>query len=557
MTIRMDLRSIINSDGNAVKDEGSKDNSSASSSTIHQQPLGPPPAPLRRASSIADLVDPPGTPPPIPSPTSLSGAAGVLSSSSQPMLRAALSPRVSPRASPTLISHAIGSVTSSPTMMSNSLAGPGITAPGLGSRSRSMSITSITTADEGASRRNSVSSTGTANGSRAGDDHYTDTIRSSPEMAKSESRETQGRSKPNGNELHNREVKTPQKSPENKRSNSRRKKYDTPPIYARKWCSDWRIRYGIDNSSGLNGVKEEPTIQVAAEDPFGSQDQNRDTQNPDIERYGTFTNLVPYEDLTRRVASWIYANVVEMPPEMQSQIEIEAKIGLINSKQTRQRLVLPVDTETLLNTDMLAGSIEFESDIGKLQFQSYVNFLNECVDKSEKWKTPIATSHSKTKDTFYPLQTPSGSLNGPQKKSERLRITTDTITNRVTAKIVKTRVRDLMIFCPGSKFDIRISLNIERPEQSDPPSNSRPNNERVKDRLSYIYRNSRVDLTKVNSDDRQTHELELELDIIDTIKHIEKIKARIQDDEYEEGIKSYLDNVRLLVRRGGLDLKVP
>lgn len=79
--------------------------------------------------------------------------------------------------------------------------------------------------------------------------------------------------------------------------------------------------------------------------------------------------------------------------------------------------------------------------------------------------------------------------------------------------------------------------------------------ERVKDRLSYIHLNSRIDLTQVTAPGRKTHELEIELDMDDTLSHIRTIKSGKADDMFEDGIRRFLNNVRILVRRGGLDLK--
>ncbi|KAK9376534.1 CYTH-like domain-containing protein [Lipomyces chichibuensis] len=534
----MDLRSIINADGT---------NSLSSPSST---PLAPPPPPLphppRRTSSIADLLDTPDTPPQIPSPTITSTSSLAIGTPTQPMLRAALSPRVSP----TLVTRSLHTQTSSPTIAS---AQP---PPFLSARSRSMSITSITAAEDVPSRRESVSSTGTtANGNRdeIKDESPSVSTMNSPEAA---NRQIKPRDGPTSSRIKSKaEVGT---SPKHTKSKPRR--YVSPPIYARKWTADWRSLYnvtgnGVNNGkqSGTGRSSKSPSPESAAH-VFKREDGVHDDLGSSTkrERLATFTNVEPYEDLTRRVSSWIYANVVDMAPDVQNQIEIEAKIGTIMSKQTQQRLSLPVDTETLLNTDMLAGTIEFESDVGGLQHQAYNVFLNTCLQKSEQWKTPIRYSHTKQRDIFYGMAPQPGS----NRRGERLRVSIDLKSEKVIQKIVKTRVRDLMIYFPGSKYDVRISLNIERPESMVPSPQDKLNNERVKDRVSYIHQNSQIDLTQVTAPDRKTHELEVELGMKDTLQHISRIKSGMQDDNYEEGIRRFLDNVRILVRRGGLDLKV-
>ncbi|KAK9430338.1 CYTH-like domain-containing protein [Lipomyces doorenjongii] len=534
----MDLRSIINADGT---------NSLSSPSST---PLAPPPPPLphptRRTSSIADLLDTPDTPPPIPSPTITSTPSLATGTPTQQMLRAALSPRVSP----TLVARSLHTQTSSPTITS---AQP---PPFLSARSRSMSITSITAAEDVPSRRGSVSSTGTTtNGNRGEikDDSPSVSTMNSPEVTNRHIKPRDGSTSSRVN--FKAEVGTP---PKNAKSKPRR--YISPPIYARKWTTDWRSLYNVTGNDVNNGSKQSgngrssksPSPESAAH-VFKREDGVHDDLGSPTkrERFGTFTNVEPYEDLTRRVSSWIYANVVDMAPDVQNQIEIEAKIGTILSKQTQQRLALPVDTETLLNTDMLAGTIEFESDVGGLQHQAYNVFLNTCLQKSEQWKTPIRYSHTKQRDVFYSLAPQPGS----NRRGERLRVSLDLKSEKVIQKIVKTRVRDLMIYFPGSKYDVRISLNIERPESMVPTLQDKLNNDRVKDRVSYSHQNSQIDLTQVTAPDRKTHELEVELDMKDTLQHIARIKSGIPEDDYEEGISRFLDNVRILVRRGGLDLK--
>ncbi|KAK9237025.1 CYTH-like domain-containing protein [Lipomyces kononenkoae] len=531
----MDLRSIINADGT--------DSRSSPSST----PLAPPPPPShppRRTSSIADLLDTPETPPYSPSPTITSRSSlSNTGSSTQPMLRAALSPKVSP----TLVTRSL----QMPTTSSPTTASAATTAPLLSARSRSMSITSITTAEDVPSRRGSVSSTGvTANGYSGEilDESPAVSTKNSPEVI---SRQIRASGSPASSEVKS-------KAPVNvARAKPKPKRYDSPPIFARKWRADWRSVYNVasvnnGSTNSRNGrLTRSPSPESAAAHVFKSEDGDISSTSTG-DRYGTFTNVEPYEDLTRRVSSWIYANVAPMAPDVQNQLEIEAKIGTILSKQTQQRLSLPVDTETLLNTDMLGGTIEFESDVGRIQHQAYNVFLNTCLQKSERWKMPIRYAHTKQRDSFYSLAPQPGS----SRRGERLRVSVDLKSEKIIQKVVKTRVRDLMIYCPGSKYDVRISLNIERPESLDPSPQDRLNNDRVKDRVSYIHQNSQIDLTQVTAPDRKTHELEIELGMKETLQYIAKIKSGVQEDGYEECIRRFLDNVRILVRRGGVDLKL-
>ncbi|KAK9369453.1 CYTH-like domain-containing protein [Lipomyces kononenkoae] len=529
----MDLRSIINTDGT---------NSLSSPSSTPLAPPPPPSHPPRRTSSIADLLDTPDTPPYSPSPTITSRSSiSNTGMSTQPMLRAALSPKVSP----TLVTRSLQMQTTSSPTTTSAASVP----PLMHSRSRSMSITSITTAEDVPSRRESVSSTGvTANGytGETLDESPAVSTNNSPEVA---SRQLMARDSPASSGTKS---KTPVDTAPTK---TKPRRYNSPPIYGRKWRSDWRSAYNVPSANNGNMDSRNGRLTSSPSPESVShvfKDDGDSSSTTKGKRFATFTNVEPYEDLTRRVSSWIYANMADMAPDVQNQVEIEAKIGTIMSKQTQQRLSLPVDTETLLNTDILAGTIEFESDVGRVQHQAYNVFLNSCLQKSEQWQTPIRYSHTKQRDIFYSMTPQPGS----SRRGERLRVSVDLKSEKVIQKVVKTRVRDLMIYCPGSKYDVRISLNIERPESVDPSPQDKLNNDRVKDRVSYIHQNSQIDLTQVTAPDKKTHELEIELGMKETLDYIAKIKSGTQDDGYEECIRRFLDNVRILVRRAGVDLKL-
>lgn len=74
----------------------------------------------------------------------------------------------------------------------------------------------------------------------------------------------------------------------------------------------------------------------------------------------SITNEIPYEELTRKVTSFLFRHVIKNDdPTLNWNgaggpiLEIEAKLGQIVSKMTGSRLRLPVQTETVLmdNTD--------------------------------------------------------------------------------------------------------------------------------------------------------------------------------------------------------------
>ncbi|KAK9475823.1 CYTH-like domain-containing protein [Lipomyces japonicus] len=542
----MDLRSIINTDGS--------NNIQQSLPSSFQPPPPPPPPPPqrpqpRRTSSIADIVDAPGTPPLIPSPISHHSTPATLPGSTpnhQQMMRAAAA------SSPTLLARP---ALSSPTVTSSG---------GQLSRSRSMSITSITTNEEPEqSRSGSISSTIGAkpespihNSAVASNNNNNNNSTKTTESIEKEVKETEKKtSKQRSDESSKKDLEIKLKS-------RKPKKYNTPPIFARKWTPNWREQYGLSNGKPHQASPGHSSFSNAEFDDHAHKREELShdgssarAANDSKLKYTTFTDVVPYEDLSRRVASWVFANIADLSPELQSQVEIEAKVGVIMMNQSRKRLVIPADSEVLLNMDMLAGTVTFESEVGELQHRAFQKFLESSVESSKKWSTPIKFIKEKTRDVYYKLPPAPGKFVGPQgNRFDRLRVSIDTDTNKVTAKIVKTRIKDLMIHCPGSKFDYRISLNIEKPDSFEPTPSTKPIYERVKDRVSYLHGNSRVDLTQVGGTDMKSHELEIELDIQDTLQNIAKIRRNERGNDFEDGIRSFLDNVRILVRRGGIEL---
>jgi polynucleotide 5'-triphosphatase len=92
------------------------------------------------------------------------------------------------------------------------------------------------------------------------------------------------------------------------------------------------------------------------------------------------------------------------------------------------------------------------------------------------------------------------------KRDVSVRVTTDQKTGQILARIIKTRIADLDIYCPQMPLDCRISINFEMKFEGDidevirnaPVGEKRP--ERQKDRLSYTQGLYQVDLTQVTSE---------------------------------------------------------
>ena len=100
------------------------------------------------------------------------------------------------------------------------------------------------------------------------------------------------------------------------------------------------------------------------------------------------------------------------------------------------------------------------------------------------------------------MQLPSTLAQG--KKQPKVRITTDDKTGEILAKIIKTPVADIHVYCPRTLFDWRISVNIEMDFNGDmnelvAMEQRDTKGDRKKDRVSYKHLQYQIDLTQVTS----------------------------------------------------------
>ena len=80
----------------------------------------------------------------------------------------------------------------------------------------------------------------------------------------------------------------------------------------------------------------------------------------------SITNVIPYEDLVRQICDWIsYQIAGKTPPTDDAEFEIEAKLGSIVDRDTRERVRLPVSSEAIVDTTQL-GQIQFASTMDEV-----------------------------------------------------------------------------------------------------------------------------------------------------------------------------------------------
>lgn len=193
-----------------------------------------------------------------------------------------------------------------------------------------------------------------------------------------------------------------------------------------------------------------------------------------------------------------------------SNLEIEAKFGLILDRSSGSRISLPVVTECILAD---VSNIRFESDIGLDVHRAMNRYLNNMVTGSKAF----SYLHTKTIDSFI------------WHSGAKLRLTKNQTDGYPIELIEKTRLLDISLHFPNAPFDVRISINTEDQKHLELFTQSSVQNtstlgERKKDRIRYTQKSHgmRVDLTQVSSNENGLmHELEIECPPLDSCEKIE------------------------------------
>lgn len=116
--------------------------------------------------------------------------------------------------------------------------------------------------------------------------------------------------------------------------------------------------------------------------------------------------------------------------------------------------------------------------------------------------------HTHETDTQYGLSQ-QGTMQLPPtlaqgRKPPKVRVTTDDKTGEILARIIKTPVADIHVYCPRTLFDWRISVNIEMDFNGNMKElvameKRDTKGDRKKDRVSYKHLQYQIDLTQVTS----------------------------------------------------------
>ncbi len=324
------------------------------------------------------------------------------------------------------------------------------------------------------------------------------------------------------------------------------RRYKEIPIYARRWKRSTDAN--VATTKGSSDSKSEALISGLLP---------------------SFSSVIPYEDQTRQVVNWLYSHLSSLPKSHLQYIELELKLGKIIDLSRDERLNLPILNEAILSGEH--RGITFMSGISKRMYDSvtsYLNTLNSSA-KSERAKFSIESIHQL--DKIY-------SFHERNTEPQNIRISSNAATpSQPIASIIKKRISNLCVHNPNSLTDYRISLSLEipEPEASLKFRNKEPQITRDKVRTSFKHAGTkqRVDLTVIKQDSAAgnghtdggvKHEVEIELDS----KYLADTFVKLQDSSlneagdgnggnsnagqvFEEFIKVFLDNGRLLVRRIG------
>ncbi|KAG0298739.1 mRNA-capping enzyme subunit beta [Linnemannia gamsii] len=270
-----------------------------------------------------------------------------------------------------------------------------------------------------------------------------------------------------------------------------------------------------EESSSSSSSSSLPSGGATSTAPPHSEQQQR----PRSSRPALFFGSNIPDDVVQAVADFLFDKCHG------ANVEIEAKIGILTDKNTKQRIQMPVQNEVALVPQ----------------------------ENHNRWYT----------------------FSSDMTVGRKTRVSRDQKTNEVLGTIQKVRVADLDIFSPRRPFDYRISVNIEHPV--DEPSGT-PERERKKDRVSYQLNNLKIDLTQVKSNNSPgnhaqppsysqmrpsaqqqqnqsdlTHELEIEFVQAEELAREREIRISSQGrqpDRFLEMTANFINNVRGLIAQG-------
>ncbi|KAJ5225276.1 hypothetical protein N7468_006501 [Penicillium chermesinum] len=464
-----------------------------------------------------------------------------------------------------------------------------------------------------ASRQNSAAATSDSAGppSRSDDNKWNDsptaqsTARPSPDPVNSQSTSSQIRSSPSGPRAHKIAKMDADHEPSPRVSSQppkpKRRRYREPPIFAQRVVRNkgkcpvipfpqppitkqerrdnadpWGTRRGsllarvseTTSKAPITPSQTAPTPSILPTNSNGppSQPPSAVSQTGSLGAWEpSITGFIPHEEITKMLCDFLFQHVVvredvavgpagSAAAGQGAIIEVEAKLGHVMDMDRRERLSLPVLTETVLNRENSQFRTSFESNMSVEQHRAMNNFLNDAVKASmpntNPKRVPVSYAHKKERDTFYEVSPadlpPIIRQNLNPRHKPKVRVTTDQRTGEVLAKIIKCRVADIDVLSPCTAVDWRVSVNLEMEYPGDisnlpvVDASRGGRGERNKDRMSYRHLAYQVDLTQ--------HELEVEVSAAELRRQGNLARKGDPTHQYEELVKGFVDNIRVLAR---------
>lgn len=261
----------------------------------------------------------------------------------------------------------------------------------------------------------------------------------------------------------------------------------------------------------------------------------------------SLTDVLPFEDVTRKVTEWIIAKLQFLGYE-RPYARIELKFGQILFKESESRLTLPVATETVINPEYARRKTTFRPTLSEKQFTTVKSFLDELVQKSEgvlcNSNTISAHPANYTKDMAYLNSRGPGELRATYNQD-----------NKLVNLMVKRSLDHLVIFSPRDLLDFQVTVTVEHPHTKHELhfSQMKPVSERFKNRKSYSHQKFQMDLTTVTENTNAEPEFELELEIAKELIPQDFIKLSHENQEsfleFEKLMRFVIDNTRLILRQ--------
>lgn len=328
------------------------------------------------------------------------------------------------------------------------------------------------------------------------------------------------------------------------------KHYKIPPIWARSWKNrhvyrtpDGKYDTNLNNNSNNQFQRNGHHNQQQHNHPYKNngngpmQSPNGGGHYPGGQYSPTrpphyvsslpysLTGVIPYEEITRRVTSWMYAQLALLDSKRIQNVEVEIKLGIIIDKATGKRLRLPILTECILDSQFARSQTAFRASMRDEQYSFAISFLNKLSEQSKHQKKSNGKSNGhggggadgkipeittlpiqRTRDLFYELPLPSSSgISGPigakAQPMDQIRVTLDPNIG-VIEQITKEHIDTLVVYLPNEALDFRISFAIENPrdKREFDPEKHKSFYSRLKNRTSFLAPGVRVDVTSVTAE---------------------------------------------------------